>query len=62
MDDDCISLQDRSLAEIEAVLAQGADDITLDQWLVVQDFLIAIGGLDNALLAVNALRQLEDAA
>ncbi len=62
MDDDSISLQDRSLEEIEAVLAQGADDITFEQWLAVQEFVGSIGGLENALLAVDALRRLEDAA
>jgi hypothetical protein len=62
MHDETISLQDRSLDEIEAVLAQGADDITYEQWLAVQDFVESIGGLDNALLAVEALRRLEKAA
>lgn len=62
MHDETISLQDRSLDEIEAVLAQGADDITYEQWLAVQDFVESIGGLDNALLAVEALRRLENAA
>jgi hypothetical protein len=62
MDDESIPLQDRSLDEIEAVLAQGADDITIDEWLAVSDFIESIGGLDNALLAIDALRRLENAA
>lgn len=62
MDELSIALQDRSLAEIEAVLAQGADDITYEQWLAVQDFIESIGGLDNAMMAIDALRRLEDAA
>jgi hypothetical protein len=62
MDDQSIALQDRSLEEIEAVLAQGADDVTYEQWLAVQDFIESIGGLDNALMAIDALRRLENAA
>lgn len=62
MHDETISLQDRSLEEIESVLAQGADDITYEQWIAVQDFVESIGGLDNAMLAVEALRRLENAA
>jgi hypothetical protein len=62
MDEELLSLQDRSLDEIEAVLAQGADDITFEQWVAVQEFIESIGGLDNALLALDALRRLENAA
>lgn len=62
MDDDSIALQDRSWAEIEAVLAQGDDNISFEQWLALTDFIVAIGGLDNALLAIKTLRRLEGVA
>jgi len=55
-------LQDLSAAEIKAALASTGDDLTDEQVLAIREFVIRVGGVENARLAVDMLAELERAA
>ncbi len=47
---------------MKAILSADLDQLDDDQVLAIKDFVIRVGGLRNARMAVEMLRQLEDAA
>jgi hypothetical protein len=55
-------LQDLSAAEIKAALASTGDDLTDEQVLAIREFVVRVGGVENARLAVDMLADLERAA
>lgn len=57
-----VRIQDLSADELEAVLAAVGDDIRANDLLAIQHFVQRIGGLENARLAIETLREIEDAA
>lgn len=52
-------LRDLPLAEIEAALSRTEFDLSIEQILAVETFIHDIGGMRNARLAVDTLRELE---
>lgn len=61
-DDLYIRLQDRSLDLIETLLAADGEELSLDELIAIENFIDAIGGYENATMAIQTLRELEDAA
>jgi hypothetical protein len=59
---DYFSIDDMSAADMKAILSADLDQLDDDQVLAIKDFVIRVGGLRNARIAVEMLRQLEDAA
>lgn len=55
-------LQDQSADIIAAQLASDGSELSLEELIAVEQFLAQIGGLENAVLAVQLLRRLERAA
>jgi hypothetical protein len=61
-DDLYIRLQDRSLELIEALLSADGEELSLDELIAVEYFIEQIGGLENAQMAIQALKEIEEAA
>jgi hypothetical protein len=59
---DYFSIDDLSASDMKAILSADLDQLDDDQVLAIKDFVIRVGGLKNARIAVEMLRQLEDAA
>jgi hypothetical protein len=59
---DYFSIDDMSAADMKAILSADLEQLDDDQVLAIKDFVIRVGGLRNARIAVEMLRQLEDAA
>ncbi len=57
-DSDTIRIQDLTPTEIRLALEEAG----YERRLAVEEFLVRIGGLENARLAIQMLSQLEDAA
>ena len=57
-----IRVQDLSATEIAEILAADGNDLTADEATALQKFIEDIGGLENALAAVEMLEELEQAA
>lgn len=57
-----VRIQDLSADEIEAVLSAVGEDIRANDLLAIQQFVQRIGGMANARLAIETLREIEDAA
>jgi hypothetical protein len=55
-------LKEMSATEIKAALANDAGNPTETQLSAIEDFIDEIGGIENALLAVELLSDLEEAA
>jgi hypothetical protein len=55
-------LKKMSVIEIKAALANDAGNPTEAQLSAIEDFIDEIGGIENALLAVELLSDLEEAA
>jgi hypothetical protein len=54
--------EDLSAERIKAAFQADRRELTEEQVLAIRDFLIDIGGVDNALAAIELLSQLEQAA
>ncbi len=48
--------------ELKAILSSDLDHLTAEQFDAIQDFIQQIGGIDNALAAVEMLSEMEKAA
>lgn len=59
---DPIRIEDLSAAQIKAVLAAEGDDLSDEQALAIQEFILRAGGIANARLAVEMLSEIERAA
>jgi len=59
---DYFSIDDMSAADMKSILSADLEQLDDDQVLAIKDFVIRVGGLRNARMAVEMLRQLEDAA
>jgi hypothetical protein len=57
-----IRIQDLPAEEIAALLSKKQTEISTRQAAALQEFIEDIGGVQNALAAVELLRQLRDAA
>ena len=57
-----IRIQDLPAEEIAALLAKSDKDVTPRQAAAIQEFITEIGGVQNALAAVEMLGQLRDVA
>jgi hypothetical protein len=57
-----IRIQDLPADQIAALLAQRDTDVTARQAVAIREFVADVGGIQNALAAVEMLRQLRDAA
>ncbi len=55
-----ISIDRLPLEQLQAVLAIEPDDLDAETAFAVRDFVDRIGGRENALLAVQVLREIED--
>ena len=56
-----IRIQDLPAKEIAAMLAQRDTDVTARQAVAIREFIADVGGIQNALAAVEILGQLRDA-
>ena len=59
--DDYFRIDDLSAAEMKSILSADLDQLDDDQVLAIKDFVIRVGGLRNARMAVEMLKQLEQA-
>jgi hypothetical protein len=59
---DYFSIDDLSAADMKAILSADLDQLDDDQVLAIKDFVIRVGGVRNARLAVEMLRKIEEAA
>lgn len=59
---DYFRIDDLCAADMKAILSADLDQLDDDQILAIKDFVIRVGGLRNARMAVEMLRQLENAA
>jgi hypothetical protein len=57
-----IRIQDLPAEEIAALLAKRDTDVTPQQVVAIQEFITDIGGIQNALAAVEMLGSLRDVA
>lgn len=60
--DDEYRIEDLAADEIAELLAEEGADLDDDQALALKQFIEQIGGIENALLAVEMLGQIEKAA
>ncbi len=60
-DDVYIRLQDRSLDLIQELLAADGEDLSIDELISIEHFIEDIGGIENAVMAVETLREIERA-
>jgi hypothetical protein len=59
---DELRVQDLETSEIAELLARSRSELTAEQADAVRDFVDSIGGSENAVHAIEMLRDLEDAA
>jgi hypothetical protein len=59
---DPLRLEDLPTVEIKAALCASGEELSDDQILAIREFVIRVGGLENARLAVEMLAELERAA
>ena len=59
---DPIRIQDLDADLIKAALSGDGTDISHEQAAAISDFIDSIGGIENAMLAVEMLKDLEEAA
>jgi hypothetical protein len=60
--DDFLRIDDLSAADLRAILSVDLDQLDDDEVLAIKDFVLRVGGVRNARLAVEMLGRLEDAA
>ena len=60
--DDFLPIDDLSAADLKAILSVDLDQLDDDEVLAIKDFVLRVGGVRNARLAVDMLSRLEDAA
>jgi hypothetical protein len=59
---DYFRVDDLNAEDMKAILSANVEQLDDDQVLAIKDFVHRVGGLRNARMAVEMLRQLEDAA
>ena len=60
--DDYLRIDDLSAADLRAILSADLDQLEDDEVLAIKDFVVRVGGLRNARMAVEMLNRLEEAA
>ena len=60
--DDYLRIDDLSAADLRAILSADLDQLEDDEVLAIKDFVVRVGGVRNARMAVEMLNRLEDAA
>ncbi|HTU24793.1 MAG TPA: hypothetical protein VMF30_05320 [Pirellulales bacterium] len=60
--DDYLRIDDLSAADLRTILSTDLDQLSDDEVLAIKDFVMRVGGVRNARMAVEMLHRLEDAA
>jgi hypothetical protein len=60
--DESFRIDDLSAADLKAILSVDLDQLDDDEVLAIKDFVLRVGGVRNARLAVEMLNRMEDAA
>jgi hypothetical protein len=60
--DDYLRIDDLSAADLRAILSADLDQLEDDEVLAIKDFVVRVGGVRNARMAVEMLNRLEEAA
>jgi hypothetical protein len=60
--DESFRIDDLSAADLKAILSVDLDQLDDDEVLAIKDFVLRVGGVRNARMAVEMLNRLEDAA
>jgi hypothetical protein len=59
---DFVRIDDLSAADLKAILSVDLDQLDDDEVLAIKDFVLRVGGVRNARMAVDMLNRLEEAA
>jgi hypothetical protein len=59
--DEYFRIDDLSAGDMKSILSADLDQLDDDQVLAIKDFVIRVGGLRNARMAVEMLKELEQA-
>ncbi|MBX7074895.1 MAG: hypothetical protein K1X71_17270 [Pirellulales bacterium] len=62
MEDHYLPFEDRCVDLMEAQLAADVAELAIDDLIAISHFIDRIGGLENALMAMQTLRDIERAA
>jgi hypothetical protein len=60
--DDSFRIDDLNAADLKAILSVDLDQLDDDEVLAIKDFVLRVGGVRNARLAVEMLNRMEEAA
>jgi len=60
--DDYLRIDDLSAADLRAILSADLDQLEDDEVLAIKDFVVRVGGVRNARMAVEMLNRMEEAA
>ena len=60
--DEYLRIDDLSAADLRAILSADLDQLEDDEVLAIKDFVVRVGGVRNARMAVEMLNRMEEAA